>query len=96
MTLCQTKPYRWLHDGHGAGIALPERRKSAWSWRDLSVKEAHDPATMENHAARPEIQQVLTTGKGRSVRHSETVNVDMLYLAARYQSSEGPPLVRAT
>ena len=54
---------------------------------------AHDPATMENHATRPEIQQAVTTGKGRSVRHSETVNQDMLYLAARHQPSEGPPLV---
>src|SRR5438034_3627726 len=54
---------------------------------------AHDPATMENHAGRPEIQEALTTGKGRSVRHSETVKQDMLYLAARHQPSEGPPLV---
>lgn len=54
---------------------------------------AHDPATMENHATRPEVQQAMATGTGRTVRYSETVNRDMLYLATRHQPPDGPPVV---
>lgn len=41
----------------------------------------HDPATMENHASRPEIRAALTRGSGRSIRYSQTLKVDMLYVA---------------
>ena len=40
-----------------------------------------DPATMENHADRPEVIQALVEGVGRSTRHSATLGVDMLYVA---------------
>jgi len=40
-----------------------------------------DPATMENHADRPEVIQALAEGVGRSTRHSATLDVDMLYVA---------------
>ncbi len=54
----------------------------------------HDPATMENHAGRPEVQQALAQGEGRAVRHSDTIERDLLYLARRYQpASEQPPAV---
>ena len=42
-----------------------------------------DPKTMENHAGRPEIMQALAEGSGRSVRHSATINRDLLYYAVR-------------
>ena len=36
---------------------------------------------MENHGDRPEVRAALAWGKGRSIRHSATLGVDMLYLA---------------
>ncbi|MBI4492357.1 MAG: HAMP domain-containing protein [Chloroflexi bacterium] len=41
----------------------------------------HDPASMDNHATRPEVQQALQTGSGLSERHSATVEQDLLYVA---------------
>jgi two-component system phosphate regulon sensor histidine kinase PhoR len=40
-----------------------------------------DPARMENHASRPEVQKALTGGTGVSVRHSYTLDLDMMYVA---------------
>jgi two-component system phosphate regulon sensor histidine kinase PhoR len=53
----------------------------------------HDPKTMENHAGRPEVQQAFATGEGQSVRHSNTINRDLVYRAVRYQPAAGPPVV---
>jgi two-component system phosphate regulon sensor histidine kinase PhoR len=49
---------------------------------------AHDPLTMENHGDRPEILTALGMGEGRAVRHSDTINRDMLYLA-HHRRAEG-------
>src|SRR4051812_28467238 len=38
-------------------------------------------AGMENHAQRPEIVQARHEGLGRAQRHSDTINIDMLYVA---------------
>jgi len=38
-------------------------------------------AGLENHIDRPEIQEARVRGKGRSVRFSKTIGVDMLYVA---------------
>lgn len=54
---------------------------------------AHDPASMENHATRPEIQKAFATGSGSSVRQSATLNKELVYSAVRYQPSSGPPVV---
>jgi two-component system phosphate regulon sensor histidine kinase PhoR len=43
-------------------------------------------ATMENHATRPEVLEAKALGVGRSRRHSDTLNIDMLYVAARVQN----------
>jgi two-component system phosphate regulon sensor histidine kinase PhoR len=40
-----------------------------------------DPATMENHAARPEVKDALTSGIGESTRYSTTLNQQMMYVA---------------
>jgi two-component system phosphate regulon sensor histidine kinase PhoR len=50
---------------------------------------AHDPATMENHADRPEIQQAVAQGRGRAVRYSDTVDRELLYLALRHRPASG-------
>lgn len=52
-----------------------------------------DPQTMENHAHRPEILGALATGEGQSVRHSVTINRDLLYYAARYAVPGGPTVI---
>jgi two-component system phosphate regulon sensor histidine kinase PhoR len=52
-----------------------------------------DPASMENHAGRPEIQDALRTGEGRSVRHSVTTQSDMVYYAVRRNLTDGSPIV---
>lgn len=40
-----------------------------------------DRTQMENHLNRPEIQGALTTGKGLSIRFSQTLGLQMLYIA---------------
>jgi len=40
-----------------------------------------DPEAMENHRFRPEVQEVLESRTGRSVRYSRTLKADMLYVA---------------
>ena len=52
-----------------------------------------DPQTMENHAGRPEIRDAFAKGDGQSVRHSVTINRDLLYYAARYSVPGGPHVV---
>jgi two-component system phosphate regulon sensor histidine kinase PhoR len=36
---------------------------------------------MENHALRPEVVEARTSGLGRAARHSDTLKIDMLYVA---------------
>jgi two-component system, OmpR family, phosphate regulon sensor histidine kinase PhoR len=52
-----------------------------------------DPASMENHASRPEIAEALQKGEGRSVRHSVTTQSDMVYYAVRRTVPDGTPIV---
>jgi two-component system phosphate regulon sensor histidine kinase PhoR len=40
-----------------------------------------DPATMENHATRPEIRDALSIGLGESTRYSTTLEQKMMYIA---------------
>jgi two-component system, OmpR family, phosphate regulon sensor histidine kinase PhoR len=52
-----------------------------------------DPSTMENHAGRPEIRDALAKGDGQSIRHSVTINRDLLYFAVRLPVAGGPPVI---
>ena len=52
-----------------------------------------DPQTMENHAGRPEIRAAFVSGNGQSIRHSVTINRDLLYYAVRLSAANGPPMV---
>ena len=45
------------------------------------VDTRHEPATMDNHLTRPEVQQALSEGRGRASRFSGTLGVDLLYVA---------------
>ncbi len=50
-----------------------------------------DPATMENHATRPEVKDALATGVGESTRYSITLGQKMMYVAVPI-SHEGETL----
>ena len=52
-----------------------------------------DAQSMENHAGRPEIQEALAKGEGRSVRRSVTLKREFLYYAVRQDVAGGPPIV---
>ena len=52
-----------------------------------------DSQTMENHASRPEVREALANGSGRAIRHSVTVNRDLLYYAVRHDVAAGPPII---
>lgn len=54
---------------------------------------AEDPAAMEDHSNRPEIQQALATGEGRAVRRSPTLGRELIYLALRLEDVAGQPIV---
>ena len=60
----------------GAGVTL-----IALDGRVLG-DSAESPSAMDNHAGRPEVAAALRGQRGVSVRHSETVGYDMLYVAA--------------
>jgi len=49
--------------------------------------------TMENHATRPEVLEAMANGDGRSIRHSVTINRDLLYYAVRQNASGGPSTI---
>ncbi|HEX9023287.1 MAG TPA: ATP-binding protein [Geobacteraceae bacterium] len=49
---------------------------------------------MENHLDRPEVQEALKTGMGTSTRYSETLRLDMLYVAMTYAGAHGDGFVR--
>ena len=46
-----------------------------------------DPATMENHGGRPEVQAALRTGSGSSTRLSSTLDEPFFYVAKRLEPS---------
>jgi two-component system phosphate regulon sensor histidine kinase PhoR len=52
-----------------------------------------DSQTMENHATRPEVREALANGTGRAIRHSVTVNRDLLYYAVRHDRAAGAPII---
>ena len=58
---------------------------------DSDVGAAELPA-VENHAARPEVQQAIREGVGTARRYSTTVRTDMLYVAVRVPQGAIPDL----
>jgi two-component system phosphate regulon sensor histidine kinase PhoR len=50
--------------------------------------ESEEPSTLlDNHLTRPEVAQALATGEGSSIRLSNTLNIQMLYLAQTVKSA---------
>jgi two-component system phosphate regulon sensor histidine kinase PhoR len=52
-----------------------------------------DPAGMDNHGDRPEVREAFQRGSGRAVRGSETIHIDLVYLARRFDAGNGRMLV---
>ena len=50
-------------------------------------------AALDNHAGRPEIRAALAKGAGSSVRYSETLRTDMLYVAVPFRTAAGDTAV---
>lgn len=48
---------------------------------------SENPAKMENHLNRPEVQQALSQGEGNSIRYSQTVGYEMMYAAVAVRSA---------
>jgi two-component system, OmpR family, phosphate regulon sensor histidine kinase PhoR len=59
---------------------------------DSEVPE-RELATLDNHAGRPEVRDARATGQGSSVRYSETLRTDMLYVAVPFRPATGEPAV---
>ena len=49
----------------------------------------HDSATMDNHAGRIEVQQASGFGTGMTIRHSNTLGYDFLYIARKVIRDRG-------
>lgn len=49
----------------------------------------HDPATMENHAGRPEVIEAISKGIGKSRRYSTTIKKDLFYVAVPLKDERG-------
>ncbi|HEV2289573.1 MAG TPA: ATP-binding protein [Candidatus Acidoferrales bacterium] len=54
---------------------------------------AHDITTMESYANRPEFIQAMAKGQGESVRHSHTLDRDLVYYAIRSDRAGASPVI---
>ena len=100
--IAQAHPPQWAPDSAGRPEDLSALRdwvaQMAASGARVTVITADghvladsqsDPQTMENHATRPEILETMAKGDGRSIRHSVTINRDLLYYAVRQNTFAG-------
>jgi two-component system phosphate regulon sensor histidine kinase PhoR len=53
----------------------------------------HDSSTMDNHAGRPEVREALAGRTGMAVRHSDTLDVDLCYVAVPASLAGGAGIV---
>ena len=68
----------WVAQAKGrAERALRSSLRTARCWR-IPTRDAE---TMENHAGRPEVQSAVQGKLGSAVRHSASINRNLLYLA---------------
>lgn len=93
-----------LHGGSGSAFQSATRRLDSALGLRLTVIEADgtvvadgegDPARMENHLARPEVQEALRSGMGTAERFSVSVGKDMRYLALADRSAPQVRIFRA-
>ena len=72
---------RRLGRASGTRITLIAADRSGFARGQVLADSDSDPATMENHADRPEFQVALQGRPGRQVRFSHTLGEDMMYVA---------------
>ncbi|MGB4592373.1 MAG: ATP-binding protein [Coriobacteriia bacterium] len=60
------------------------------------VDSIEDPASMENHADRPEVREALAGRIGRDIRLSATQNVEQMYVAVPATYGDGRAVVRVS
>jgi len=53
---------------------------------DSAVEDNNE---MDNHLSRPEIQDALVYGRGITIRHSQTLDKNMIYVAEPYKTKWG-------
>ncbi|MFN8515433.1 MAG: hypothetical protein U0841_23180 [Chloroflexia bacterium] len=86
----------WRAPPGRTGMIAPRSRR--WRWRDGGAAgkrvtiialdgtvlgdSSADPARLENHAGRPEVQAALAGGDGIAIRHSTSIDDDLIYAAA--------------
>ncbi len=84
-----------LRPGFSGSTSRPDYDALAHQWASLLngrvtiidasgrvIGESHDDKNiMENHLDRPEVQQALSSGSGSSIRYSDTLGIDMMYVA---------------
>lgn len=104
--IAQARPPQWTPSSAGQPEDLSALREWVAQWAASGARvtvilsdgrvvadSQSDPKTMENHAGRPEIREAFRKGDGRSIRHSVTINRDLLYYAVRKDYPAGAPIV---
>jgi two-component system phosphate regulon sensor histidine kinase PhoR len=81
--------HAWVNQMQASGV-----RVTVITSQGLVLADSQsDPQTMENHSNRPEVIDALAHGTGHAVRHSITINKDLLYYAVRQQTAAGQPVL---
>ena len=80
---------RWVADVGSSGARVTVIRADG----QVLADSQSDARSMESHEGRPEVQEALAKGEGRSARRSVTLNRDLLYYAVRQDVPGGRPIV---
>lgn len=80
----------------GIGKRLGRRVTVVDSDGRVLADSVYDPARMTSHTSRPEIAAALSTGAGYSVRHSDTIDMDMMYVSVRHREAGRTVVVRVS
>jgi two-component system phosphate regulon sensor histidine kinase PhoR len=79
----------WVQSTSGSGARVTVVASDGTVLAD----SAADPAKMENHANRPEVQAAIASGAGKDVRQSATLGRALVYRAYRFEPPSGSPVV---
>jgi len=74
---------RQLKDSSRTRITITDKKGNVLCDSD------NNPAHMDNHNTRPEIQQAAAIGTGSSMRYSSTLKTEHLYIAVRTETDSG-------
>ena len=80
--------HRWIAEIGNAG---PEAALMAGDGRILSASAPNPGVSLDNKTT--EVQQALSSGEGRSIRHNGAIDRDVLYYAVDYPSASPAPSV---